>query len=172
MNQYYVHVYHVVRTKISIEAENHVDAMKKADEFIPNIVRSNIPFEAESQFQGHGTIHHTESAEEVTGYLVDEVGDTEYQNTRSYDDDYSPTKSGPKLLLFMIVHSDDDGNNWDALIEAPDAGRATELWREAYWGSDADEDYIPERIFVVSPTGEEGMLAWDSDQLELIVDNR
>lgn len=93
MPQYFVHIYHVVRTKVSIEAEDQIDAMKKADEFIPNIESSNISLEAESQFQGHGTIHHTESAEEVVGYLVDEVGDEEYSKSASYDVDYKPTNS-------------------------------------------------------------------------------
>jgi hypothetical protein len=90
VNQYFVHVYHVVRTKISIEADNQVDAMRKADSFIPDIQSVNIPYSAESEFQDHGVIHHTESAEEVAGYLVDEVGDTEYANTRLYDAEYKP----------------------------------------------------------------------------------
>jgi hypothetical protein len=88
MKQYFVHVYHVVRTKISIEAEDHVDAMKKAVEFIPNIESSNVSFSADSEFQGHGVIHHTENAEEIVGYLVDEVGDEEYHNTVAYDAEY------------------------------------------------------------------------------------
>lgn len=85
--KYFVHVYHVVRTKISIEAEDHVDAMKKADEFIPNIETSHVSFEAEREFQGHGVIHHIEGAAEVTGYLVDEVGDEKYRNTKLYNAD-------------------------------------------------------------------------------------
>jgi hypothetical protein len=86
--QYHVHIYHVVRTKVSIEAEDHVDAMKKADEFIPNIQVEHVTFEEESRFLGHGTIHHTEDAEEVVSYLVDEVGDEEYHNSVSYDAEY------------------------------------------------------------------------------------
>lgn len=90
--KYHVHLYHVVRTKVSIEAEDHLDAMKKADEFIPNLQSLNVSFEAERQFHGHGVIHHTESAEEVTGYMVDEVGDTEYDNSRAYDAKYELVK--------------------------------------------------------------------------------
>lgn len=92
MTQFHVHIYHVVRTKVSIEAEDQVDAMKKADEFIPDLgsANTNVSFEAEHLFQGHGTVHHTENAEEVVGYLVDEVGDEEFERTVSYDADYKP----------------------------------------------------------------------------------
>lgn len=92
MTQYFVHVYHAVRTKISIEADSHEAAMKAAYEFVPDLASENVPFEAERDFQGHGTIHHTESSDEVLSYLVDEVGDEEYHNTAAYDADYSPVR--------------------------------------------------------------------------------
>lgn len=89
MNQYFVHIYHVVRTKISIEAESQIEAMKLADGFLPRIESSNVNLDVER----HGVIHHTESAEEVVGYLVDEVGDDEYHNSVSYDLNYEPVSS-------------------------------------------------------------------------------
>lgn len=120
MKQYFVHIYHVVRSKVSIEAEDHQDAMRKADECIPNIDSSHVPFEAESQFQGHGTVHHTESAEEVVGYLVDEVGDEEYSKTLSYEEDYSPSPSGEGRKHYLA------GRERDTILAAL---RVFDAWR-------------------------------------------
>jgi hypothetical protein len=82
MSQYFVHIYHVVRTKISIEADDHVDAMKKAVEFIPNIESPRTSASrptASSRATASSTTPRTRRR--VVGYLVDEVGDEEYHNT-------------------------------------------------------------------------------------------
>ncbi len=68
--KYRVHVYAVVRVPIEVEAESQAEAIAKADEV-------NLHAEVRSA--------EAEYAEQVTGYLVDEIGDEGYTNTRSYD---------------------------------------------------------------------------------------
>jgi hypothetical protein len=70
----------------------------------------------------------------------------------------------PKLKLFMVQHDDDDGNNFDLHVEAADEERAAEIWRDYYWPPeerDEDEDYVPERVFLIETKGVEGAVVWN-----------
>ena len=102
MKRHFVHIYHTVRSKFAVDAENHADAIAKADALFPDssIVRFGVaglvnPAMALS-------VHHqvgvgylcSEDAEERRGYLVDEVGDPEYAKTRNYDAEGKPQGSG------------------------------------------------------------------------------
>lgn len=73
MPKYNVHMYCVYRVKyINIEAKNELEACKKVDEELS----SYPPDYSASEF---------EFADEVTGFLVDVVGDEEYTQSCSYD---------------------------------------------------------------------------------------
>jgi hypothetical protein len=72
--KYDVHIYATVRVKVcGVEANSQKEAIKKAE------AQTDL-YETLGE-SGHGT----EYAEEITGFLVDEEGDTEYQQTRSYN---------------------------------------------------------------------------------------
>ena len=102
MKRHFVHIYHTVRSKFAVDAENHADAIAKADAMFPDssIVRFGVaglvnPAMALSVHQQAGTGYLcSEDAEGRQGYLVDEVGDTEYVNTRNYDAEGEPQGSG------------------------------------------------------------------------------
>jgi len=94
--RYFVHIYHVVRSKMLVEADDHKQAIEKADGGL-NEASKRLFFERLSSldeekrmaphFEASDLPYHlqTESAEEVTGYMVDEVGDEEYDNSRFYN---------------------------------------------------------------------------------------
>lgn len=72
-----VHIYAVVRYKYAgIPAESQTDAIAAADKLF-------------AASQGRDATD-SEYAEEITGYLVDEAGDEEYENTQEYDGDGKP----------------------------------------------------------------------------------
>lgn len=80
MPKYDVHIYAVVRVKVSgVEADNMPEAIESAveqadiDELFPHRV---YPWGVE-----------TEDAEEIVGYLVDVVGDGEHSMTTYYEQD-------------------------------------------------------------------------------------
>lgn len=82
--RYHVHVYAVIRIKVDVEASDHQDAMAKADDLIfakgiPISLTPTAPF-----------VLAVEPADEITGYLVDEVGDPEFLCSRSYDSNHHP----------------------------------------------------------------------------------
>lgn len=81
---HFVHVYATVRVKLAVEAANHDDAMRAADEalFANGFGVRLIP-------TAEGALD-ADYAEDVTGYLVDEVGDTEYLRSVTYGPDYEP----------------------------------------------------------------------------------
>lgn len=70
MTKYIVHCYLVVRVPVEIEADSHVQAIEFADASID-----------------HSSFRQAEAdyAEEIMGFMVDEVGDDEHINSRSYD---------------------------------------------------------------------------------------
>ena len=92
--RYYVHVYHVVRSKFAVTADNQDAAMRVADELmgdapsahlhIPGLV-SATTFSADIEDKVGDGFLYAEDAEEVTGYLVDEIGDEEYEKSQFYD---------------------------------------------------------------------------------------
>ena len=72
--KYDAHIYATVRVKVcGVEANSQKEAIKKAE-------NQTDLYETLGE-SGHGTDY----AEEITGFLVDEEGDTEYQRTRSYN---------------------------------------------------------------------------------------
>ncbi|MBU1248194.1 MAG: hypothetical protein KKB70_05815 [Proteobacteria bacterium] len=94
MTKYNVHVYVVCRVKVeAVEAESQNEAISKAKSLLeddgalfrlyPDFSTSRRPEEVEGgpRFVSGGY------AEEVVGYLVDEVDDPEYERTRPYDAD-------------------------------------------------------------------------------------
>ena len=71
--KYNVHIYAVVRLKVEgIEADTHRDAIRSALASV----------DLDREFQGE----RTEYAEDITSYVVDEVGDENYEHTRTYLD--------------------------------------------------------------------------------------
>tara|TARA_R100000306_G_C4358695_1_gene134138 strand:+ start:312 stop:590 length:279 start_codon:yes stop_codon:yes gene_type:complete len=67
--EYTVHVYAIVRVPVKVEAESQVDAIEKAEAKV----------DWYTQFDGD-----QEWAEENAYYLVDELGDEEYQKSHWY----------------------------------------------------------------------------------------
>ena len=75
-----VHAYPVARIKITgIEAENPEEAIQKAEETIDFHELLDI------RPPNNVTTIEIEYAEEITGYLVDEENDPEYENSRMFD---------------------------------------------------------------------------------------
>ncbi len=74
--RYRVHCYVVVRVPVYVEAESHKDAMEKAAN--------------DTDFHSLFTRNEIEYAEEISGYLVDEDGDEEYDHSCAYDTNMEP----------------------------------------------------------------------------------
>ncbi|TNE43749.1 hypothetical protein [Sphingobium sp. CFD-2] len=79
MKLHLVHVYTTIRVKVAVTAEDHAGAMRQAEA----IVGSGI-------FPVHllpntAAVLEAEPAEEITGFLVDEADDPEFENSCSYD---------------------------------------------------------------------------------------
>lgn len=94
MNKYFVHIYHTVRSKFAVEAASQEEAMKKADELLPEACKRleydrigciNTERDIARDRANLPIFFETHSAEEVTGYMVDELDDTEYERTVNYD---------------------------------------------------------------------------------------
>lgn len=89
MAKHDVHIYVTCRVKVlNVEAANHQEAMEKAEAAAS--FYSLLPDETSDHKNRPTTDCAIESggyAEEVTGFLVDEVGDTEYEKSRFYDAD-------------------------------------------------------------------------------------
>lgn len=92
--KYDVHVYAIVRVKVTdIEAETQEAAVEKAENRVFELgeelfLRSYVPIE---------DIGHTEWAEDIHGFLVDEHGDSEYERTQAYTSNKKP--AGPYTCL-------------------------------------------------------------------------
>jgi len=93
--RYNVHVYAVVRIKVAVHANDHQEAMEAADDILARnadlLQWYKVPPELEASIQAP-MILHCESAEETVGYLVDEDGDDEHENSRFYDEERRPVK--------------------------------------------------------------------------------
>lgn len=86
--RHHVHVYATVRVKVAVDADDHVQAMRRADHLLFNngfAVRLTPNADA---------VVDAEYADEVTGYLVDEADDPEHLRSRSYGPDYEPQAGG------------------------------------------------------------------------------
>lgn len=81
---HHVHIYTVIRVKIAVDAADHLDAMKKADRVFG---KQRFPV----RLVPLGTqVLDAEPADEVVGYLVDEVDDPEFLRSAAYEPDFSP----------------------------------------------------------------------------------
>ena len=70
--KYRVHLYCVVRVPMDVEADGQIAAIQKAEELFHRDANHNI----------HA--HDAEYAEEINTALVDEVGDAEFERSRTY----------------------------------------------------------------------------------------
>lgn len=84
MRGYHVHVFTTIRVKVAVTAEDHADAMRQADAIVGCGI---FPVRL---FPNVAAVLYAEPAEEVTGYLVNETDDPEFENSRSYDAEYRP----------------------------------------------------------------------------------
>ena len=81
LNEYNVHIYAVVRIKAcGVKATSYEEAITKANDQVDinTLLRRENP--------GHGASE-MESAEEMDGYLVDVVGDTEFRLSKHFKAD-------------------------------------------------------------------------------------
>ena len=76
--RHFVHVYAVIRVKVAVDAKDHLAAMRAADEllFAQGLAVRLVPTA--------DAVVDADYAEEVTGYLVDETGDTAFMRSRAY----------------------------------------------------------------------------------------
>ena len=88
MRGFHVHVYTTIRVKVAVTADDHADAMRQADAIVG---RGIFPVRLLPNAAG---VLEAEPAEEVTGYLVDETNDPEFEKSRSYDAEYRPCGAG------------------------------------------------------------------------------
>ena len=97
----FVHIYHTFRSKFAVDADDHERAIAKATAMLaaaPHIqcgvmglVTPGMPIEYHAAV-GNGFLEAAD-AEEILGYMVDEVGDEQYERTRSYSSDGQPHSS-------------------------------------------------------------------------------
>ena len=88
MRGFHVHVYTTIRVKVAVTADDHADAMRQADAIVG---RGIFPVRLLPNAAG---VLEAEPAEEVTGYLIDETDDPEFENSCSYDAEYRPCGAG------------------------------------------------------------------------------
>lgn len=81
---HHVHVYTTIRVKVAVTAETHADAMRQADDIVG---KGRFPVRLLSDA---AAVLDAEPAEEVTGFLVDEADDPEFENSCFYDQNYQP----------------------------------------------------------------------------------
>lgn len=89
MNKYNVHLYAIVRIKaVDIEAESQTEAINKASEHIHKVggddLRYLLGYLPPNPLRG---IESVEYAEEIDGFLVDEVGDKDFAKSQWYTGD-------------------------------------------------------------------------------------
>lgn len=81
--RYHVHLYVQVRVKtIAIDADSQTDAIEKAEKLTEGRSRF-FSFGASPVLEAEG-IEHIEDADETVEYLVDEVGDEEFNESRRW----------------------------------------------------------------------------------------
>lgn len=81
---HHVHVYTTIRVKVAVTADDHTGAMRQADDIVG---KGRFPVRLLPAAAG---VLEAEPAEEVTGYLVDEADDPEFENSRFYDECFQP----------------------------------------------------------------------------------
>jgi hypothetical protein len=96
---YDVHLFAVVRIKITgVQAASQIEAITQVEDAVPYDALLNSGDLCRSLRGGIGVVRYIEWAEELTGALVDERGDTEFERSRGYH----PGKDGwevDKLIL-------------------------------------------------------------------------
>lgn len=70
--KYRVHIYAVVRTPVEVEAASQAEAVEIADK-------------TDLNFLSQDTVPEVEFADQILDFLVDEVGDDEYRNTKLWE---------------------------------------------------------------------------------------
>ncbi|HIV77290.1 MAG TPA: hypothetical protein H9899_07180 [Candidatus Sphingomonas excrementigallinarum] len=109
MKRHFVHIYHTFRSKFAVDAENQQEAIDKALGMFPDCaavrqgVMGMVTPAMDLSFHeqvGEGYLV-SEDAEEILGFLVDEVGDTEHSQSRNYDADGKPLQSGGKAVSIV-----------------------------------------------------------------------
>ena len=77
--KYNVHVYVIVRVKVlDIEAKNQREAIKGVHDHVNlrDLLNRSYPL---------SNVEHVEFVDEITGYLVDELGDQKHERSRFYE---------------------------------------------------------------------------------------
>lgn len=98
--KFHVHAYMVARIKVAgITAGSPIEACRKADDVLGsepgNLLRRtliDLPLEKQDELQD--AIVEIEDAEELVGYLVDRVGDSEYWESVNVEPDFTVTRTG------------------------------------------------------------------------------
>ena len=78
MKKYHVHLYPIVHVLVrNVEADSQVEAIKKAEELV----------DLQKLFAGMTGLWEVsmDYTDDIDGFLVDEDGDTEHQNSARYD---------------------------------------------------------------------------------------
>ena len=89
MKPHLVHVYTTIRVKVAVTAEDHADAMRQAEAIV------GIGIFPVRLLPNAAVVLDAEPAEEITGFLVDEADDPEFENSCSYDAGYRPYEDDP-----------------------------------------------------------------------------
>lgn len=76
---HYVHVYTTIRVKVAVTAADHADAMRQAEDIVG---RGIFPVRL---LPNAVTVLDAEAAEEITGFLVDEADDPDFEISCTYD---------------------------------------------------------------------------------------
>lgn len=92
MPVFHVHRFDVVRIKVAVEAANQAGAMRAADAYLAQChpIHARQSGMDGSQYPCPKWLG-MESAEEITGYLVDVEGDTEYEQSRFFEKNGQPS---------------------------------------------------------------------------------
>lgn len=140
--KHFVHIYHVMRSKFEVEAFDPITAITAADIL----------------FGSHAAPLESESAEEITSYLVDIEGDEDHDNSRWFEaDGVSPLCS---TFYVHCEHADFADTNYDLIIRAADEADALVLWHEHYGdGLDDEEIEEPVAMRLEVPVGR-GVVPW------------
>jgi hypothetical protein len=139
MSKRFVHIYHVIRSKFCVEAETDAEAIEKADAMLfekrvyngmieegQEPAAMSIP-EARTLPEG---FCYTEGAEEITGYLIDEAEDEDYERSRFLDMHGNPQP--PNCSITQAVTP----RERDTILAA------LRLWQHAIEGTQADMEML------------------------------
>lgn len=142
MPTFFVHRYDVVRVKVAVEAEDHAGAMKAADDYlkhnhpIPNRYLFPVGIDEESQIAPGllpTWLQVEDPGQEIVGYLVDEPGDSEHQNSRGYD------AAGHREFGHWEDQPDFPAENWRLEVEAHNTCLGYAAWVSAQRTATAEQ---------------------------------